>query len=1232
MHVSRGLLASLAVLIGVTPWLAAPAADLFWNGVGSSGSAGGGSGTWDTTSTTWETAATGGVPAAWTQGDNGFFGGSAGTVTLGGPITANGLTFSTAGYTITGDTLTLGGTMPTITASQSATIASGLTGSAGLVKAGAATLTLTAASTYTGITSVTGGTLEFAGGSLAGGGEFRIGNGAAGTLTLSSGTGTIASTGAIQVGNGAGGAGTLNVNAGTLSSVGDVNVATNGGSASTITVAGGALTVGNRLIIGDANVAGNVVTLSSGSITATNSVVFGGGGAGGVTTSTFNLNGGTLSSGPGGLGGNITRASTAGTYTFNFNGGTLRNTAASSSLLAFSGTGAGNITYNVQSGGAIFDTSQADATASATLVAASGNGGLTKNGGNTLTLTGIASGNAMNMTVAGGTLRLARSGLAFNNTGGVGNGGSITVGSGATLDLGDRYNLGSSQAVIVNGGTLTTTTGNGGDGANYTLNLSFNGGGSVTGNAIRWGELGDATITVNGTTAATISSGIAMIATGSRTGTIDVVNAAGQLTINTRGISDLTAGGVAMTKAGAGTLTMAVQNGFTAPLTINAGTVAVDVGSNSANPTGTGLGNMTLANRTVTVNSGGTLRFDAFDAIGSFNYASPTTILADGGTITQRTTANTFLSLGNVTLRNGGRITTYQGNSGATQAFALNGTVTVSGTSGSFIDTVGTTNNGLHLGTATGTTTFDVGVTGAATDLAVSAPLLDRAVSGTAVLLKIGAGTMRTTVANSYSGGTTLRAGAMVTSNGAGFGVGAITINDGSTGTASNALRIDASAGDVTVGNAITVANQGTGTTTLGSATTSGTSAAAFTGAVTLARSVTLDGGAAGGRLDFAGGISGTGNVTVVGTTRVIFRSAANTYAGSTTVNGILQLSDGAVTTTSLLPDDQTLTVATGGVLRLSKGTNSETIGGLSGGGEVSNIVAGVTSTLIMGGGNGSGTFSGVLSNPAGTLAIQKTGSGAQVLSGVNSFTGATSVTGGILRIGSTGSINATSGITVNGAGAELRYDSATPLTQPLTLTQGKLSGSGSIGTALVVGSGAVISPGNSPGTLTASAGSTWNTAGTYEFELNALSGTAGTQWDLLNVSSGGLNLASLSTTNTFNLALVTLDATNAPGQLAVPYDPAATYELRLASYDSLSVPGGFSNAAGSDLTGLFDFDLTGWQGPQPTLSDVSVRVNATGDGLNLVVVPEPGSLAAAAAGLLAVVACQRARRRTRGR
>jgi uncharacterized repeat protein (TIGR02543 family) len=265
-----------------------------------------------------------------------------------------------------------------------------------------------------------------------------------------------------------------------------------------------------------------------------------------------------------------------------------------------------------------------------TLAAAwSSTNGLSKTGAGTLVLAANSIG-AANLTANNGILKLAVSGLAYNNTGGVGQGGTLTVNSGATLQIDGAYNIGYQQAVNINGGTLDLSNNSTGDGANYTLKLNFTGGGSIistTGSSLRWGELADATITVNGATPATISSILRMIPGNSRTGTINVVDAAGSLDF-TGSIIDYPGipGGVPLIKAGAGTLILAGSNSYTSTTTVNGGTLLVNGG--------TGIS-------AVTVNSGATLAGSGTIG-GAVNVQSGGTVAPGGNSIATLKVNNTL--------------------------------------------------------------------------------------------------------------------------------------------------------------------------------------------------------------------------------------------------------------------------------------------------------------------------------------------------------------------------------------------------------------------------------------------------------------------------------------------------------------------------------------------------------------------------------------------------------------
>ncbi len=238
--------------------------------------------------------------------------------------------------------------------------------------------------------------------------------------------------------------------------------------------------------------------------------------------------------------------------------------------------------------------------------------------------------------------------------------------------------------------------------------------------------------------------------------------------------------------------------------------------------------------------------------------------------------------------------------------------------------------------------------------------------------------------------------------------------------------------------------------------------------------------------LTFDGVISGTGSVQQNGTgTTVLVRD--NTYSGGTTINaGTLQLGNGG-TTGSIAGD-----VTNNGILAFDR-SNVLTFGGvISGTGSVQQNGTGTTvlvrdntysggttinaGTLQLGNGGTTGSIAGDVTNNgilafdrsnvltfdgviSGTGSVQQNGTGTTVLVRDNTYTGATTVNAGSLIVD--GSI--ASAQTVVNAGA-------------------LLGGHGSIGGGLV--NSGIVSPGDSPGTLTVSGNYTQNAAGTLRIEI----------------------------------------------------------------------------------------------------------------------------------------------------
>jgi fibronectin-binding autotransporter adhesin len=133
--ISLSFASALVAMLAVS---SASASSLYWDGATPADAPGCGAGTWNTTLTNWDTSLAGG-DVAWVNAnlDTAVFGGSAGTVTLGVPISVGGLRFDITSYTLTAGThgLTFGAANNTIfaDASNAATtsIISGTVGGSG---------------------------------------------------------------------------------------------------------------------------------------------------------------------------------------------------------------------------------------------------------------------------------------------------------------------------------------------------------------------------------------------------------------------------------------------------------------------------------------------------------------------------------------------------------------------------------------------------------------------------------------------------------------------------------------------------------------------------------------------------------------------------------------------------------------------------------------------------------------------------------------------------------------------------------------------------------------------------------------------------------------------------------------------------------------------------------------------------------------------------------------------
>ncbi|HEY3322715.1 MAG TPA: putative Ig domain-containing protein [Planctomycetota bacterium] len=352
-------------------------------------------------------------------------------------------------------------------------------------------------------------------------------------------------------------------------------------------------------------------------------------------------------------------------------------------------------------------------------------------------------------------------------------------------------------------------------------------------------------------------------------------------------------------------------------------------------------------------------------------------------------------------------------------------------------------------GQTSGTNTITCKVTlGAAQSWSVVNGLLDvqGAIGGANALTKTGAGTLQLSAANTYTGATTISAGTVVLANPSGnaLGTGSVTVASGA--------MLDLN-GRTTASPFTNVA--GTGVGGIGAIVNSNTTtAAAITGTLTQGTNSFSTGGAGDityatitGTAAYTVTKLGTGTVTLGGTADNAYLnaavsagklvlakapSAAGVHAsgsGTVVVNngGILQLGGSGGYQINLT---NSLTVNTGGTFDMNGQSQSVDI--LSGGGIIDNTNA-TAAILTVGYNNGGGTFSGTVKNASGAISLVKRGTGTEILSSANTFTGGTTLSGGVLELGNATALS-TGGLSVN-ANATLQTTGALTIANTVTLS-----------------------------------------------------------------------------------------------------------------------------------------------------------------------------------------------------
>jgi fibronectin-binding autotransporter adhesin len=720
--------------------------------------------------------------------------------------------------------------------------------------------------------------------------------------------------------------------------------------------------------------------------------------------------------------------------------------------------GSGTIAFGPGAGGTVTIADQiADETGVTGPNSDFGSWTVVKNGAGTLVLSGqnLYSGGTV---VNGGTVSVATSAnlgtgdVTLNNASTLAVTGSTTFAQELTISDAPTLNIASGRSAVWSGAITEsrvaqlTVTG----GGSLTLTNADNqySGGTVVhgGSSVVIGSdsaLGTGAVTLGNA----VSTGTLAIMTGNSfaTGRTFTLGAGGGI-FDVQGTSnvDLTGsvgGAGGLTKSGSGTLTLTGATTYTGATAIAAGVLRagrVDVLATS--------GGLTLA-------SGGLFDLNNFNQVvtsinGNGNITLGTANLTVGGSTTNSLFGGVISGAGRLVKVGGDTLTltganTYSGGTDVIGGVLIGNTTSLQG--------------GIGIGT-NARVVFDQQVAGTYSGV----------MTGTGSMTKSGAGVLTLTGANTYSGGTLVSAGALV---------GTTTSLQGSI--TNNALVVFDQSSDGTYAGGMSgsgmLAKTGTGTLTLtGLNTHSGGTTVAGNGAIATSSDAAL--GAAGGpvalgdatssgalRLTSGSPLSldrpfvlgaGGGTIETAGSSSVVVNGAITgrgglrkTGSGSLTLGrtngfaGATNVDEGSVLAgaQNVFSGTSALAIANGATVDLRD--FSQSVGSLSGGGALA--LGGATLTT---GGDGTSTlFSGAITGNGGLV---KVGQGTFTLTGANSYTGGTTVAGGVLRTG-TGNVFAGSTVLTVAGGAAVELDG-------FAQTFAAIEGSGSIrlgGAALTVGS-----------------------------------------------------------------------------------------------------------------------------------------------------------------------------------
>ena len=1066
-----------------------------------------------------------------------------------------------AGVQLTSGSITGSGAILTSTSAfdlQAGSVSAILGGGVAANKTTGGTVNFTGANTYTGLTTVSGGILNL---NTTGGGAL------AGNLTVSGGSAVEQQANQIADGKSvvvSGGTLDIGVNSDTVMGVQITSGNINGSGGTLTSTSAFDLQAGSISAILGGTVAANKTTGGMVTFTGANSYT----GLTTVSAGTLNLN----TTGGGALAGSLTVSGGAAVEQQSNQIADAASVVVSGGILdigANSDTVAGvQITSGSinGSGGILTSTSAFDLQAGSISAILGGTVAANKTTGGTVNFTGANSYTGLT-TVSAGLLNL-------NTTGGGALAGSLTVSSGSAAEQ-QSNQIADTASVVISGGTLNIA-GNSDTVAGVQITSgNINGTtGTLTSTSAFDLQAGAISAKLGGAVAANKTTGGTVTFTGANSYTGLTTVSAGNLNLNTTGGGAL-AGNLTVSGTGSAVEQQSNQIADTASVIVSAGTL--DIGGNSDTVAGvriTANGSITGTTGTLTSTSAFDLRAGSVSAIlGGSVAANKTT----GGTV-NLTGANSYTGLTSVsagilnlnTTGGGalaGNLTVSGGSAVEQQADQIANTASVVVSGGTF-DIAGNNDSVAGVQITSGNISGTTGTLTSGSTFDLQAGSISAILGGAVAANKTTGGVVNFTGANTYSGLTTVSAGTLnLNTTGGGALAGNLTVSGGSAveqqaDQIANTASVIVSGGTLNIGaNSDSVAGV---QITSGNITGSGGTLASTSAFDLQAGSISaILGGAVaankttGGVVNFTGANSYTGLTTVSAGTLNLNTTGGGALTGSLTVSG-----GSAVELQADQIADAASVVVSGGTFNI--GTNSDSVAGVQlTSGNISGTSGTLTSTSAFD--LQAGAVSAIL---GGGVGANKTTGSTVTLSGANTYSGATNITGGTLALSSASNNNIASSTTITvGAGAFLDVTGLNSSRFDLASAQ-TLNGTGTVsGGALNALSGSNVAPGTSPGILNTGDVS-FQSGSSFTVEVN--NSAPGTGHDQLNVtgmvSLGGAMLVTSGTITSVpgqEIVLIQNDGTDAVTGTFNGLAEGAMVMIGTANF-LLSYAGG---AGGNDVT-----------------------------------------------------------------